>query len=219
MSLNGAVFDLKNELIVKVSADNRVMRAYKGLLKIEDSEIVKIYGEDRTFEFTPWAFRNIEKGHAGFHTFFDCPVISTLTKILELKRTGQISKTAEEIFEDTKTCIIKNYIHYNAEKSFKISDYGYFFPEIMKEPAKYIQKREDFKEMLIKLREMGKLTFLASNSHAEYMEFIMTHSIGEDWKDYFDFISSACSKPGYFTGKAGNTFLVIYFFNNFELLK
>ena len=53
---------------------------------------------------------------------------------------------------------------------------------MVKEPTKYIQKREDFRQILVKLRELGKKIFIATNSHAEYTNLIMTHSIGEDWK-------------------------------------
>lgn len=94
------------------------------------------------------------------------------------------------MFDDIRVCVIRNYVHYDEENVYKIADYGYYFPEIVNHPEKYIQKRDDFKSMLIKLRDMGKKTFLATNSHAEYMNLIMTHSIGDDWKDYFDLISS-----------------------------
>ena len=198
IALNGAVFDLNNELVVKISADNRVMRAYKGFEVLSDSEIDQIYGESREFEFSWWEFRNIVKGYTGFLTFFDWPVICTLCKMLELKKQGKITKSPYEMFDDIKTMIIKNYVHYDDKVVHKIADYGYFFPEIWKDPGKYIQKRDDFKEMLVKLREMGKKIFLATNSHAEYTQLIMSASIGEDWMDYFDFINSKWSKPIYF---------------------
>jgi len=49
--------------------------------------------------------------------------------------------------------------------------------------------------MLIKLREKGKKIFLATNSHSDYANLIMTTSIGEDWRDFFDLISVASLKP------------------------
>jgi hypothetical protein len=38
--------------------------------------------------------------------------------------------------------------------------------------------------MLKKLKDMGKKVFVATNSHAEYTNVIMTASIGEDWRDF-----------------------------------
>mmetsp|Transcript_4339 Transcript_4339/g.2862 ORF Transcript_4339/g.2862 Transcript_4339/m.2862 type:complete len:105 (-) Transcript_4339:308-622(-) len=54
------------------------------------------------------------------------------------------------------------------------------------------------KETLKKLRDAGKLIFLATNSHNDYMEVIMRQTIGDDWKDYFDLINAHCRKPGFF---------------------
>ena len=39
--------------------------------------------------------------------------------------------------------------------------------------------------MLQKLREEGKFIFLATNAHAEYMEMIMSTTLGEDWRSFF----------------------------------
>mmetsp|Transcript_16198 Transcript_16198/g.15918 ORF Transcript_16198/g.15918 Transcript_16198/m.15918 type:complete len:201 (+) Transcript_16198:668-1270(+) len=52
--------------------------------------------------------------------------------------------------------------------------------------------------MLIKLREAGKKVFIATNSHAEYTNLIMTRSIGDDWRSLVDFTASHCGKPIFF---------------------
>lgn len=169
-----------------------------------DSEIEEIYGKERAFKFEIWKYRHLESGHAGFHTYFDCPVVVLAAKMLELKKWGKISKTSQELFEDIRTCVLKNYVHFDKDKVYRIGEYGHFFPAICKEPAKYIQHREDYREMLQKLRDMGKKLFLATNSHAEYTEFIMTQSIGKEWRSYFDFVSSHCGKPIYFEDLEGH---------------
>ena len=79
-------------------------------------------------------------------------------------------------------CVIKHYIHFDYDKWYKIREYGDFFSEICKNPDLYIQHRPDFRESLQKLKNMGKKLFVATNSHAEYSEFILTQSIGEDWR-------------------------------------
>ncbi len=55
---------------------------------------------------------------------------------------------------------------------------------MVKNTEKYIQRRDDFREILVKLREAGKKIFIATNSHAEYTNLIMTQSIGEDWRTF-----------------------------------
>jgi len=124
--------------------------------------------------------------------------------MLELKKQGKLEKSSVDMFNDVRTCIIKNYIHYDTKECHKISDFGHFFPEMVKNVSKYIQKRDDFRQILIKLREKGKGIFIATNSHAEYTNMIMTQSIGEDWMSLVDFTSSHCGKPVYFKDLDGS---------------
>jgi len=58
--------------------------------------------------------------------------------------------------------------------------------------------------MLIKLREKGKKLFIATNSHNDYCNLILTHSIGEDWRSFFDLISVASLKPAFWKNYSGN---------------
>ena len=41
-------------------------------------------------------------------------------------------------------------------------------------------------EHLKSLRAAGKLLFLTSNSNVDYMETIMTLTLGKEWMNYFD---------------------------------
>lgn len=170
---------------------------YRGLLKLTEEELDEIYGEDRKYDFSCEHYRNYPE-YMSFHTYFDCPIIVMVAKILDLKRRGLIEKTSEEIFEDVRTVIIQNYVHYTPDKVHCIKEYGHYFPTVSKNPSHYIEKREDFKQMLIDLKKLGKKVFLSTNSHADYAELIMTSSIGEDWKDYFDLVCVASMKPAFF---------------------
>ena len=87
-----------------------------------DDEIEKIYGEERKFtqEFSVWKYRNIEQGYLGFHTYFDCPIIVLIAKVLELRKQGKVEKTMKDLFGDVRTCILKNYVHYNETKCYKV---------------------------------------------------------------------------------------------------
>jgi len=48
------------------------------------------------------------------------------------------------------------------------------------------------------LRDNGKRLFLATNSHTEYSNLIMTATLGDDWKTFFDIICCYCRKPLFF---------------------
>jgi len=54
------------------------------------------------------------------------------------------------------------------------------------------------RDVLLELREKGKKLFLATNSHSEYTNLIMTVTLGEDWENFFDLICCHTRKPLFF---------------------
>jgi FMN phosphatase YigB (HAD superfamily) len=81
---------------------------------------------------------------------------------------------------------MKEYVHYSADEVFSIKNYGSYFPAVVKEPSRYIVAQPELREILVTLRSKGKQVFLATNSHVEYTELIMTATLGSDWRDFFD---------------------------------
>ena len=51
---------------------------------------------------------------------------------------------------------------------------------------------------MLRLKAQGKFVFLGTNSHWEYMELIMSTTLGEDWRDFFDAVFCFCRKPNFF---------------------
>ena len=49
-----------------------------------------------------------------------------------------------------------------------------------------------------KLIEKGKRLFLATNSHLEYADLIMSQTLGDDWRTLFDLSVVNAQKPGFF---------------------
>lgn len=39
------------------------------------------------------------------------------------------------------------------------------------------------------------MTFIATNNHIDYLGLLMTVTLGEDWKTFFDIICANCNKP------------------------
>ena len=149
------------------------MRAYYGFQGLTEEEIEGLYGETRHFEFNFEKYRN-PPVYLAFHSYFDCPIILMLQKILDLHRRGLVTKTATQIYEDVIKCILKNYVNYDDTKCYDLKEFGHYFPIIAENPEMYIEKRDDYRDMLQNLRNKGKRLFLATNSHVDYAEFIMT---------------------------------------------
>ena len=59
-----------------------------------------------------------------------------------------------------------------------IENTGYYFPEITKNPSKYILST-DFKKAFQHLKSRGISLFIATNSGVEYADMIMKNSLGE----------------------------------------
>lgn len=53
------------------------------------------------------------------------------------------------------------------------------------------------------LRELKKrqVTYLISGSDPEYVEWVASYCLGNDWRNYFDYVVCASKKPGFFTGQ------------------
>lgn len=99
---------------------------------------------------------------------------------------------------DLRTMVYKNYVHYNDKEVFPISTYGRYFKEIVDNPSKYIQYQPELRGSLKRLRDAGKKVFLGTNSHTEYSNLIMTSTLGDDWRSFFDIVCCYCRKPLFF---------------------
>lgn len=80
--------------------------------------------------------------------------------------------------------IWREYIHLTPDKKrvLPAKTYGNFFPEMYKNPLKYIIPQPELREILQKLKDQGKFVFLGTNSHFDYMELIMSTTLGKDWR-------------------------------------
>ena len=111
-------------------------------------------------------------------------------------------KTSFEFATDYFKVAENQYAHYNNDICHKIGEFGRFFPAVKANPKDYILPQPDLRKMIEYLREKGVKTFLATNSHVEYAELIMSTTLGEDWMSLFDFISSKSCKPRFFLDRS-----------------
>jgi hypothetical protein len=52
------------------------------------------------------------------------------------------------------------------------------------------------------LIDQGKFIFLGTNAHFYYMELIMSTTLGDDWRSFFNMVFCDCRKPNFFKGEA-----------------
>lgn len=132
-------------------------------------------------------------------TYFDCCKVPLIMRAIDLIDQGTVPQTYHEFSQDFMVSILRLYAHYNSEEVFSIREFGTFFPEVLRDTGRYIFAQPELRRSLERLKNEGKVLFLATNSHVEYMEVIMEASLGEDWKSLFDLSCANCRKPGYFS--------------------
>ena len=81
---------------------------------------------------------------------------------------------------------------------FPLDSYGDFFPAVKRDPTELLHEQPELREALESLREKNVRLFLATNSHIEYMNLIMSCSLGPNWDQLFDLRFAFCQKPGFF---------------------
>src|SRR5690606_21540096 len=101
------------------------------------------------------------------------------------------------ILEDLIAAGRFNYVHYSGTDQYtSIRHFGYFFPEIVAHPERYIYPAVEFRETLRRLRYVGgKYLFVLTNSHYEYLDHTMSFAYGRDWADLFDLVVCKAGKP------------------------
>ena len=68
-------------------------------------------------------------------------------------------------------------------------------------PELYLHPCGDrLKKWLTELKKR-QVTYLISGSDPDYVEWVAGYCLGNDWKNYFDYVVCASKKPGFFSGK------------------
>ena len=76
---------------------------------------------------------------------------------------------------------------------------GNYFSIIRENPQGFIYPRPDVRQWLERLKQSGRMLFLATNSRLDYTDLLNTFAFGKDWRDLFHFIIVDCKKPLFFT--------------------
>jgi hypothetical protein len=115
-----------------------------GFEKLTKAQIEEIYGWKRIYKPLKWPITiiNLEKekdAHIGLMGFFDSCKIAVICQIVDLIRKGVIqNKTYQQFAFDMLNSYFEQIVYYNDEKCADLKKFGRFYPELMKNPSKYI---------------------------------------------------------------------------------
>lgn len=196
--INGLICDKNNGFLLKLAENNIILRAFYGCEQIKNEKIWEIYGN-------PPILREFDKNLSQTNfsilmTYFDTAFCLTFAVCQELRKLNLIQKNSTEIYNDLFNAMRKNYCYWNFEeqKMFSLASYEGFYPEIVKNPTKFIYNRKKVANLLIKLKKQGKFLFLCTNSAYDFCDLIMANAFGKDWKNLFDIIITGAGKPAFF---------------------
>lgn len=186
--LRGVFVDKVRGNLLKIDRFGYVGRAYHGRSLLPDEEIQRLYRNERIRMKSP--------DYAWIDTLFALPEACLLAGIIDLYETKlQRQLDYKKLYEDIRDAI--DTVHRdNSLKKIIRADIG-----------RYIFKDEELGPALHKLRSGGKKLFVLTNSLWDYTNVVMSYLLDgvlpeyPSWKNYFDFIITGGSKPGFFSGQ------------------
>ena len=184
--MRGLFVDKSYGNLLKIDRYGYVGRAYHGREELSDEVRHKLYRNERI------RLKNPE--YAWIDTLFALPEACLFADVVELIERKQ-GKTLDygKLYDDIREAI--DTVH--RDNSLK--------EVIRKDFAHYIFKDPELGPALHKLRSGGKKLFILTNSAWDYTDAVMRYLLDgvvaeyPSWKNYFDVVVTAASKPGFFS--------------------
>jgi HAD superfamily 5'-nucleotidase-like hydrolase len=196
LSTSEVIIDSKYGNVVRIDEEMKVFEGYHGTNKLTEDELIELYGNDRLFPDFDYEARH-GANYLYVASFFEFHAIPIYLFCVQMKDEGMILHSYADIKKDLTDSFEFNFCLHEGEILKKIETSGYFFPEICKNPKKYLHPYSG-KELLKYLRSKHKRIFICSNSYYEYADMILKNSFGEDYLDYVDIVFYFSKKPSFF---------------------
>ncbi|MBF5040824.1 HAD-IG family 5'-nucleotidase [Aggregicoccus sp. 17bor-14] len=183
--MRGLAVDRANGNLVKMDRFGHVGRAFHGLRPLKP-EVWRALYKERQVRFKDPQF-------AWVDTLFALPEACLFAGIIELQESMGQSVDYGKLYDDIRDAI--DTVH--RDNSLK--------RELRKDLGRYIFKDPELGPALHKLRSAGKKLFLLTNSAWDYTDAVMRYLLDgvvaeyPSWRNYFDFVVTQASKPGFFT--------------------
>ena len=158
-----AVWDIDNNLMLFVADDGKIKRAYQGFKLMKQSKLNKLYGEPPTYSKMRWpehcrCVEYFEEGDGNHWTlvdgYYDSAKVAVICLFIALKQDKEFmpKKDAREFSFDLFEASNNLLQPVSADRVTPIAEHGRFFPELLRDPGKYILFQPDLEVLLSKLR-------------------------------------------------------------------
>uniref|UniRef100_A0A0N5AJ27 Cytosolic purine 5'-nucleotidase n=1 Tax=Syphacia muris TaxID=451379 RepID=A0A0N5AJ27_9BILA len=191
--LRGLWFDVLYGNLLKVDGFGNILVGMHGFRFMKPTEIGQLY---------PNKFLQLSLNRVYvFDTLYSLPEIYLEASLIDYfdsnpeyirvedstgVRKGEVFMSYHSIFQDIREAF--EWVH----QSRKIKDF------VWQNPKKYVVRDDRLKPFLRRIREVGKKSFLLTNSDYHYSNGIMNYLLGPNWIDYFDFAVVDAKKPKWF---------------------
>jgi 5'-nucleotidase len=183
--VRGLVIDKERGNILKADRYSYVGRCYHGRRLLTSEQRQALYRSEKV--------RLGTDRYAWMDTLFALPEACLYAYIIDLLESSGRTVDYRKLYEDIRAMI--DSVHRD----------GSLKTELKKEIDHYIVKDPELGPALHKLRSAGKKLFLATNSHWDYTDAVMTHLLEgvlpeyPQWERYFDYVVVGASKPLFFS--------------------
>ncbi|KJE96317.1 hypothetical protein CAOG_006659 [Capsaspora owczarzaki ATCC 30864] len=188
--IKGLVFEMPTGNLLTVDETGCIVKCFHGTRQMTVAEIETTYGGRQWHDFP--ALKSFARQDRFVHlsTYFNAPVAYLCARLVDLCDTRQIEYS---FWSD-----IWAGFNFMFTPSAFASRQGHFFSALIDETEKYVYKRDDVRVLLSRLREANIMTFLLTNSHADYTNLLLNFAIGSDWRSLFTLVIVNGEKPSFF---------------------
>ncbi|MFO0646125.1 MAG: HAD-IG family 5'-nucleotidase [Polyangiales bacterium] len=185
--IRGLLIDKRHGHILKMDRYKFVSRAYHGLRELSRDERHELYHA-----------RKIRVGPPRYHyidTLYALPEAALYAGAVDLLERYGHNVDYHELFDDIRQCIDE------AHRDGSIVDV------IANDLPRFVERDPGLAVTLHRLRSAGKKLFILTNSRWAYTDKMMTYLLGGQlpeygsWRNYFDVVSVAATKPLFFTDR------------------
>jgi HAD superfamily 5'-nucleotidase-like hydrolase len=176
--IKGTIADKEKGNFVKLDHRRKVIRATHGVTPLTSEEIAQIYPEpldftgtttERFWLCTSYFEMSFISAYAMLITWIDARIDAS---------NGSTQLTKAQWYKKINRDVFRALI-FNFGGAW---DRGWYFPEIFREPTKYLEDCSGTRKWLTELRARGVKLFMVTNSDKKYADALMDHCFGIDWK-------------------------------------
>lgn len=184
-AIRGLMIDKKHGNVLKMDRYKFVGRAWHGLRELTREERRELY-QSKKVRVAPPRYHWID-------TLYALPEATLYAGAVDLLDRYGFNVDYQELFDDIRQSIDE------AHRDGSIVDV------IANDLPRFVQRDPGLAATLHRLRSAGKKLFLLTNSRWSYTDRMMTHLLAGalpeygSWRNYFDFVGVAATKPLFFT--------------------